>query len=284
MKKLALFVFFVGSFWLATHAQVPYLNIEWEQVQIPAEDYAVLENQAGPGVQTYRVYASIPENHELQIMYGDFITPMQVNAANGFYQNALGAPTLAGIIPELYDLDPALAYDSWLTIGPIDNNFPDFYVIPGEFIFNTFEAGGNILFNGLVGESIFVTTFGYIPENSPDENGRVLIAQLTSTGPIDGCINFMIRRLNPDGTIYDPPGNATSETTVFSNVCFSIEPGPDLCYNDFDGNGRVGVSDLLILLSELGCTGGCAIDVNGDGNTWLDELFFFLVAYSEECP
>jgi hypothetical protein len=282
--KHTLSLIFLGFTWFNATAQLPYLNIEWEQIQIPEEDYTILENQAGIGVQTYRIYASIPENFELQIMYGDFTSPMRLNADSGFYQNPFGAPTLPGINPDLFSLDPALAYDSWLSIGSLSYNFPDFYILPGIFIFDSFESGGNLQFNGLAGESIFLTTTGYIPENSPDANGRVLIGQLTSSGPINGCINFQIRRLNSDGTIYDPPGPEIAETTLFSNVCFSIEPAPGPCYNDFDDNGTVGVSDLLVLLAAMGCTGDCPIDINNDGNTWLDELFFFLAAYREDCP
>jgi hypothetical protein len=270
----------IASFFMLTsiHAQSPYLNLEWEEVTIDPFVYADIEAQTGPGVKCWRIYASIPENWELQINYGDMFTPLSLNATDGFYQNPLGSPIGGDILPGQLALDPTLAYDSWLTIGPVETIPYLVYVLPGYSIFSNWEAGQNLLLNDMIGSGVFITTEGFNPQNSPDENGRVLLAQVTSTGIIEGCFNFQIRRLNPDGTIAIPV-----DTELYNNVCFTIDPGPGPCYNDFDGNGRVGVSDLLILLSEFGCTGGCAIDVNGDGNTWLEELFFFLAAYTTNC-
>lgn len=277
MKSIFTLIAF-SSLALSSMAQSPYLNLEWEEVSIDPFVYSDLEAQTGPGVTCWRVYASIPENWELQINYGDFLTPLSLNSTTGFYQNPLGAATADGIIPEAIDLDPTLAYDSWLTIGYENNIDNILYVVTDPSIFDSWEAGGDLLLNNLFGSGVFITTEGFNPQNSPDENGRVLVAQITSTGLVEGCFNFQIRRLNPDGTILIPV-----ESEIFNNVCFTLDPGPNPCYNDFNNSGQVDVTDLLFLLSEFGCTGGCPIDINGDGNTWLEELFFFLAAYATDC-
>lgn len=277
MKSILTLIAF-SSLALVPMAQSPYLNLEWEEVSIDPFVYSDLEALTGPGVTCWRVYASIPENWELQINYGDFLTPLSLNSTDDFYQNPLGAATADGIEPAVIALDPTLAYDSWLTIGYSDNVDNQLYVVPANSIFSNWEAGGSLLLNDFFGSGVFITTEEYNPQNSPDENGRVLVAQLTSTGIIDGCFNFQIRRLNPDGTIAFPV-----ETEIYNNVCFTLDPGPSPCYNDFNNSGQVDVTDLLYLLSEFGCTGGCPIDINGDGNTWLEELFFFLTAYAAVC-
>jgi hypothetical protein len=61
-----------------------------------------------------------------------------------------------------------------------------------------------------------------------------------------------------------------------------LVPGAD-CPADLNGNGLVDVPDLLLLLSNFGCTANCAADLDGDGITATSDMLVFLAAFSDTC-
>ncbi|MCH2152907.1 MAG: right-handed parallel beta-helix repeat-containing protein [Phycisphaerales bacterium] len=60
---------------------------------------------------------------------------------------------------------------------------------------------------------------------------------------------------------------------------------PVECPGDFDGNGDVGVDDLLLLLGEYGtdCSAGCDSDLDGNGLVNVDDLLELLSYYGNDC-
>ncbi len=58
---------------------------------------------------------------------------------------------------------------------------------------------------------------------------------------------------------------------------------PNVCLGDFDGDGVIGISDLLIFLSEYGCTSNCTADLDGDGIVGTSDLLIFLSLYGNFC-
>ena len=53
------------------------------------------------------------------------------------------------------------------------------------------------------------------------------------------------------------------------------------CCADLDGDGRIGVEDLLMLLADWGCPDGppCVGDVDGDGNVNTSDLLLLLATW-----
>jgi hypothetical protein len=267
--------------------QAPYLNLTFEEVVLPEPQNSDLSAELGAQAHTIRVYANIPENWEIQVMFGFSLQPLSISAPEGFYHNNLGGPTSAEIDPSAYLLDPLVEFDSWVTIGWENNVDNGLAVLPIDASFlNNWEAGGDLVANDFLGGNILVTTLPQaFPPNTPDENGRVLVGQFTSSGAIDGCLNFQIRRLNADGTVFDPPGSAASETAEFSNVCFNFTPPPigGDCLGDLSGDNYVGTSDLLILTGQVGCEAGCIADFTGDDKTTGSDVLVFLSVYGSDC-
>ncbi len=261
------------------NAQDPYLNLVTEEIPIEEPSYSIIESELGGAPSTWRVSVNIPENYELQMIIGDIYTPLSLNSTTQFYQHSAGGPTTLQINPSLYASNPELIYDSWFTIGYDDFMGNLAIIVPDESVFDDWEAGNDILFNDLVGASLFVPTLGFYPQNYPDENGNVLVLQVTSDGIVNGCFNFQLRRLNPDGTIYDPPGEETSEVVLFSDYCFTLGVDPNGCLTDFNSSGNVASDDLLILLPAMGCTIDCDIDPSGDGLTSTDDLLILLAEF-----
>lgn len=282
MKNLFTLVF-MGLTAIVT-AQSPFLNLVTEEVTIDEPALTTITNELGATPVTYRVYAEIPANYEMQIIYGDFLTAMSFTSSSQFYQNINGGPTAVSINSSQVALIPELGYDSWITVG-LDNSLGNILtVFPDVAPYASWETGGDLLFNDIVGAGVLMPTAGGIPQNMIDVDGRILVAQFTSDGTISACFNFQIRRLNPDGTIYDPPGSATSETELFSNQCVTLMPNvSSACEADLDDSGYVATPDLLILLSNFGCLSGCIVDFNQDGSTGTDDLLFFLSAFDTGC-
>jgi Ca2+-binding EF-hand superfamily protein len=56
------------------------------------------------------------------------------------------------------------------------------------------------------------------------------------------------------------------------------------CLGDFDGNGNLGVSDLQVLLADLGCQTSCTADLNNDGTVGVSDLLIWLTGFGSTCP
>jgi hypothetical protein len=55
------------------------------------------------------------------------------------------------------------------------------------------------------------------------------------------------------------------------------------CAGDFDNDGIVAASDLLILLAEFGCASSCAADLSGDDQTNVSDVLLFLSLFGTTC-
>ena len=128
---------------------------------------------------TYRVYANFDDATDIaQALYAEAPFAMAITSSAGFYQDPLGALTPVGINPLLYPSFPNLAYDSWITIGQEDSDYPSAVGVVGGAAWNSadilFNTGGDFVVNDGVGGSVFATPDQV--QGQPDALGRVLIA------------------------------------------------------------------------------------------------------------
>ncbi|MGB0424838.1 MAG: dockerin type I domain-containing protein, partial [Flavobacteriales bacterium] len=83
----------------------------------------------------------------------------------------------------------------------------------------------------------------------------------------------------------DECGNLTIETRTVTFV--GQDPpvqGPNSCQEDFNADGQVNSSDLLLLLADFGCSSdNCDGDLNGDGDTNASDLLSFFGAFGGVC-
>ena len=284
MKKTFTLLFAAAT--ITAFAQAPVLNIVTEEISIPEPALSTIQAELGATPHTIRVYAEFPDNYEVQLQYGIMGHPWSISSADGFYQNVNGGATTLSIIPELYPTFPELEYDSWVTIGYTSQSPNDLFPVPFDMnFFDAWEAGGDFLVDDFNGASISVLAQPFtFPPNTPDENGQVLLGQYTSSSDISSCMNLQLRRLNPDGTIYDPPGSPTSEVWVYNDLCFTHSFNPVTCTGDFDFNGVVATSDLLLFMPDFGCTSGCSKDLTGDDAIGTPDLLVFLGYFGTSCP
>ena len=79
-------------------------------------------------------------------------------------------------------------------------------------------------------------------------------------------------------TATDGCGNSTSATQTISIGDASLG-----CPEDLDGDGFVGVSDVLLALGEFGCTENCTVDLDGDSATSVSDVLVLLSSFGESC-
>ncbi len=141
----------------------------------------------GDGTWTARIYANFTAaTDQLNAVYGDATNDLMISSSGGFYQNAFGSHSSAGINPALYPAFPSLVNDSWVTIGLEDQNGNNMLDI--GISWDDFNAGGSIMTdNG----SWFAT-----PEDDQCLAGselRVMLGQFTMIGSdstVSGVVNL----------------------------------------------------------------------------------------------
>jgi len=162
-------------------------------------EVAVIHTE-GPlvGLTTYRLYATLPGPADVvTTVFGDIEHPTALLTSTEWYQNENGGQFPCANNPLLFDLFPELEYDSWLTIGidgPPDpvlgQDCPQVVMSNGSPFATEFENGQSFVIDDLIGSAWFV-----VPSNTnglPDENGRVLLAQLTTDGDLDGVLYMQV--------------------------------------------------------------------------------------------
>jgi hypothetical protein len=97
---------------------------------------------------------------------------------------------------------------------------------------------------------------------------------------LDPSLEWNLYAMGVDGV-----GNAEMiEGTVSGASFIEFEYGPLVCVGDFDNDLFVGVDDLLIMLSVFGIANTVlSTDLNGNGETDVDDLLSFLQYFGADC-
>lgn len=143
-----------------------------------------VDNHGVVAASTYRVYAVMPSaSHSVHAVWGDAQTPLKIETTTSFYQHELGAHNSSAIHPNVIALVPALAYDSFITLGYADATLNSVWDIGVGFA--GFNAGGAIETND--------GSWFLLPEDDKckgNAQGLVLLAQLTTDGVATGTISL----------------------------------------------------------------------------------------------
>jgi hypothetical protein len=86
----------------------------------------------------------------------------------------------------------------------------------------------------------------------------------------------------PGTTILTVPDNVWGADIAWLELVESEDCPP--CFGDFDGDGIRGVSDLQILLSQVGCIMNCNVDLSGDGSVSVNDMLMWLGVFGWPCP
>lgn len=165
------------SFAIAAQGYQPKI----EQVQL---HLAEVDNHGFVPGRTYRVYLELPSpEHSLHAVFADTKDLMELRSTTKFYQHPMGGPLSDRVHPKLMEMQSALAFDSWMTIGAENSENNALWNIGIEF--DHFLAGGDL---EVIDGAVFLESTH--PQTAGDDRGYILIAQLTSTGTVSGILNF----------------------------------------------------------------------------------------------
>ena len=190
---------------------------------------------------TVDVYAVLADGCRLDAVAGDTSTTKMVSTTSSFYQNQYGGNTSAAINPLLFDAFPDLEYDSFVTIGRLDqtdNNLSDIGID-----FAAFQNGGAI---DASDGSWFITpddaqgASGSFSNESCESGNGVLIARLTVR---DLSASVYVEALFQGKDASGLTWQASGSVSIVYDDCNVI------CDGDFDGSGVVDVSDLLAVIA-----------------------------------
>ena len=193
-------------------------------------------------------------NDQLTAVFAQEGNPLSVTSTSAFYQNELGGAFASDVNPFVFDLEPDAAYDSWFTIGGEDSNL-NLSTVGVTDAANSFETGASFTIDNALGGSWFVLP-DMEPLAFPDADGRVLIAQLTTSGQVNLDVNLQYRA--QDGT--NP--QLLSQTLVFPDLNFGCT-NEEACNYDDDAEEDDGSCELPELYFD--CSGDCVNDTDDDG-------------------
>jgi Ca2+-binding EF-hand superfamily protein len=61
-------------------------------------------------------------------------------------------------------------------------------------------------------------------------------------------------------------------------------PDTPPCPGDWNNDGIVSISDMLLVLSEFGCAESCNYDMNGNGSVTTTDILQMLSLFGSTCP
>ncbi|MDZ4752242.1 MAG: T9SS type A sorting domain-containing protein [Flavobacteriales bacterium] len=191
MRKFLLSLALFSS--VVVSAQITSLTVE----EIYTDDGTVTDYPIG--YTTYHIYANMTNpNDVLSTIYGEVQTPLLLTITDGCMWNSFfGAENGGELNTAFCAFSPAACYDSFFTIGRINSSDPGgaiFLVEDGSQQFsnqfnNNTPCGGSFVVNTQVGGAYFGLP-GDV--NLFPENGKVLLAQITTDGCISGSFNAQV--------------------------------------------------------------------------------------------
>lgn len=186
------FLLFIACAVLSTASIAQFTGLEVEVYQVHDGSLPALE-----GMTTYRLYANFADPDDfVSAMSGLQGEPLKIRTSTSFYQSPAGGDAGFQINPAIFAFVPEAEFDSFMTIGVDDANDPGQNITilddTQESWLAPFNAGEDLVIDGLVGGAWFVT-FGPTTVNAfAGAEGRVLLGQFTTDGTFDGVMNIQV--------------------------------------------------------------------------------------------
>ena len=223
------------------------------------------------GEVTYRVYLNtIYPDDFVSAVFGSETLPLHVNTSDGFNNHPLGGPTGWHINESLFSLVPELEADSWVTIG-VSNASEGSQVNTIEssgqpwiaaFTEGSAMSGQNFEVSDINGGGWYV--LGNTTNGIPDDEGRVLLMQLTTSGTLEGQFNVQVFE-HGDGE------NEVIETIGFSGAGLFWPANVPICgctdsaACNFNPLATLDDASCFFPSALTDCSGECFNDLNGNG-------------------
>ena len=159
-------------------------------------------------------------------------------------------------------------YNGWALVSGALDSYENICLEDGCYPFNMYDGNGDgwiettiTIFYTLTNEVIFSGTLEY---------GNVESLNIQ----IGDSIECSFACTDPTACNFNPLADTDDGSCEYTSCA---------CIGDINGDGTITVADLLIVLSDFGCTSDCMADVDGDGFVTVADLLALLAAYGETC-
>ncbi len=224
------------------------------------------------GMTTYQVFITLENADDfVSSVTGDSSNPSYVRTSTAFHQDALGSANAHGINALVVDAFPALAYDSWVSIGlnsaanPADGE-GEVSLVEGEPWVSAFEAGGDIDLTGQYGGGWFILNGA--SNGSAGDGLRVLLGQFTTDGVFSGQLYVQVFPQG-DGTNMQFQTLRWGEPQCGCQLENACNYDPSTAYTD---NDNCLYPEDIYGAVHFDCDGACLNDSDGDGVCDEDEV------------
>ena len=261
------------------------------------------------GMTTYRLYVNcLNELDFVSSCSGDNSNPFEISSSESpaWYNSPFNSSwNASGLNPAFFFIDPSMAYDSYLTLGPEDATSPPAQhpqTVSGAIDFTLeFDGDGpgeSFEVNDAVGAAWFHTFPGLeVAATHPAFAGddlRVLVAQLTSAGEISGQIQIQVfqngfqatefRSVLPIATEF-VQGCTNPEALNYDSLATSPAPCNLHCTNGTWFDEATGRCELEAWTGDVGDTftlDPCHLDFDDSG--WMDitDLYRYWVVFGQD--
>lgn len=111
-----------------------------------------------------------------------------------------------------------------------------------------------------------------------------VLGNVASESTVDNVEHIWVYGLEPGTyvaqlTLYDSGGSSSTEDVAIA-WWTATDVATEPVYGDINGDGLVGVDDLLMMIAAYGDCPGCPEDINGDGVVNVDDILDLLIAWN----
>ena len=160
-----------------------------------------------PGLVRYEIHALLPDSDRVSAVYGTDTHPLELRAPKGVFNSPYnGSWSSSGMNPKFFELMPDMQDDTYATIGlrtsaklsgvmraedptmvqDPSEPWDDFFTVNGE---TSLEVAPH------TGGSWFVLRTA---ANGAPADGKVMLAQITTSGSVSGAMNLQIFPAEPE--------------------------------------------------------------------------------------
>ena len=177
----------LGSLILAASASAGYVGLSAE---VSTASGANPFTGATYDLEIVRIYVDLEEGARLDAVFGSAQNELVIGTSAAFYQNPLGGNTAGQINPAQFGFFPSMQYDTFLTIGLLDQTGDALSVQDMDFTTFGTEISTS---NG----TWYVTPDA--AQGEADSEGRVLIGQFSFVAGTGGGLDSMYGNINLQG-------------------------------------------------------------------------------------